>query len=62
MFTPEGIMDSFIVLPIQIFNWTSLPKAEFHLVAAAASSVLLVLLFILNGIATFIRYKYEVKY
>jgi len=62
MFTPESIMDSFTVLPIQIFNWTSLPKADFHLVAAAASSVLLVLLFILNGIATFIRYKYEVKF
>lgn len=62
MFTPDNIMDSFTVLPIQIFNWTSLPKADFHLVAAAASSVLLVLLFILNGIATFIRYKYEVKF
>lgn len=62
MFTPESIMDSFTVLPIQIFNWTSLPNADFHLVAAAASSVLLVLLFILNGIATFIRYKYEVKF
>lgn len=62
MFTPQGLMDSFTVLPIQIFNWTSLPKADFHLVAAAASSVLLVILFILNGLATFIRYKYEVDY
>jgi phosphate transport system permease protein len=62
MFVPEGIMDSFTVMPIQIFNWTSLPKTEFHYVAAAGSTVLLIMLFILNGIATFIRYKYEVKY
>src|SRR6056297_1536645 len=62
MFTPQSLMDSFTVLPIQIFNWTSLPKTEFHYVAAAGSTVLLIMLFILNGIATFIRYKYEVKY
>src|SRR6056297_719503 len=62
MFIPQGIMDSFTVMPIQIFNWTSLPKTEFHYVAAAGSTVLLIMLFILNGIATFIRYKYEVKY
>lgn len=62
MFTPQGIMDSFTVIPIQIFNWTSLPKADFHLVAAAGSVVLMLILFLLNGLATFIRYKYEVKY
>ncbi len=62
MFTPEHIMDSFTVMPIQIFNWTSLPKKEFELVAAAGSSVLLTVLFILNGLATFIRYHYSSKY
>ncbi len=62
MFTPEHIMDSFTVMPIQIFNWTSLPKKEFELVAAAGSSVLLIVLFILNGLATFIRYRYSSKY
>ncbi len=62
MFTPEHIMDSFTVMPIQIFNWTSLPKKEFELVAAAGSSVLLIVLFILNGLATFIRYHYSSKY
>lgn len=62
MFTPQSIMDSFTVIPIQIFNWTSLPKADFHLVAAAGSVVLMLILFLLNGLATFIRYKYEVKY
>jgi phosphate transport system permease protein len=61
MFTPQGIMDSFTVIPIQIFNWTSLPKAEFELVAASGSLLLLILLFILNGLATFIRYRYSRK-
>jgi phosphate transport system permease protein len=61
MFTPQGIMDSFTVIPIQIFNWTSLPKVEFELVAASGSLLLLILLFILNGLATFIRYKYSRK-
>jgi len=61
MFTPQNIMDSFTVIPIQIFNWTSLPKIEFELVAATGSLLLLVLLFILNGLATFIRYKYSRK-
>src|SRR6056297_1241156 len=61
MFTPQNIMDSFTVMPIQIFNWTSLPKIEFELVAATGSLLLLVLLFILNGTATYIRYKYSRK-
>jgi phosphate transport system permease protein len=61
MFTPQGIMDSFTVIPIQIFNWTSLPKVEYELVAASGSLLLLILLFILNGLATFIRYKYSRK-
>jgi phosphate transport system permease protein len=61
MFTPQGIMDSFTVIPIQIFNWTSLPKVEFELVAASGSLLLLILLFILNGLATYIRYKYSRK-
>ena len=59
MFTPQGIMDSFTVIPIQIFNWTSLPKSEYELVAASGSVLLLLILFALNGLATFIRYKFS---
>src|SRR5690606_25188505 len=33
-FLPEGPMDQFTALPIQIFNWVSRPQQEFHELAA----------------------------
>jgi len=58
-FVPEGPMDSFSVLPIQIYNWASRPQAEFHDLAAAGIIVLLSVLLVMNGIAVFIRYRSE---
>ena len=43
-FVPEGLGDAFSVLPIQIFNWTARPQAEFHDLAAAGILVLLLVL------------------
>jgi phosphate transport system permease protein len=60
-FVPVSPMDNFTVLPIQIFNWVSRPQHGFVINAAAAIIVLLVLVFILNGIAVFIRYRYQRK-
>ena len=60
-FVPEGPMDSFTALPIQIFNWVSRPQEEFHQLAAAAIIVLLVVLLTMNSIAIFIRHKMEKK-
>ena len=60
-FVPEGPMDSFTALPIQIFNWVSRPQQEFHELAAAAIIVLLVVLLAMNSLAIFIRYKMEKK-
>lgn len=60
-FVPEGPMDSFTALPIQIFNWVSRPQEEFHQLAAAAIIVLLVVLLAMNSIAIFIRHKMEKK-
>lgn len=57
-FAPDGPLSRFTVLPIQIFNWTSRPQAGFHEAAAAGIIVLLVLLFIMNAAAVFLRYKY----
>ena len=57
-FAPDGPMSRFTVLPIQIFNWTSRPQAGFHEAAAAGIMVLLVLLFIMNAAAVFLRYKF----
>ncbi len=56
-FLPQSLMDSFTVLPIQLFNWLSRPQEEFHANAAAAGLVLLFLTFLLNGVAILIRIK-----
>ena len=63
-FIPEGPNDQFTTLPIQIFNWTSRPQAEFIINAAAGIIVLLLITFLLNGIAIYIRNKWykKIKY
>jgi len=61
-FDPNGIMSQFTTMPIQIFNWSSRPQAEFHELAAAASIVLLVLLVLMNGLAIYIRNHYQKRW
>jgi phosphate transport system permease protein len=46
----------FTVMPIQMFNWTSRPQAEFLELAAAAGIVLLGITLLLNGSAIWLRY------
>lgn len=58
-FLPEGPMDSFTALPIQIYNWISRPQEEFHQLAAAAIIVLLMVLLTMNAGAIYIRHKTE---
>ncbi|MDX1567120.1 MAG: phosphate ABC transporter permease PstA [Longimicrobiales bacterium] len=58
-FTPEGIMDPFTVLPIQIFNWVSRPQDEFRALAAGGIIVLLILLLTMNAVAILLRNKYQ---
>ena len=60
-FTPTGPLDSYTVLPIQIFNWISRPQVEFSYLAAAGILVLLIVLISMNSIAIFIRNKYQRK-
>lgn len=60
-FEPTSPMDLFTVLPIQIFNWTARPQAEFHGLAAAAIVVLLVLLLAMNATAILLRNRYQSK-
>lgn len=58
-FTPTGPMDLFTVLPIQIFNWTARPQAEFHGLAAAGIIVLLIVLLLMNATAILLRNHYQ---
>ena len=54
-FLPNGPMDSFTALPIQIFNWVSRPQAGFHSLAASGIIVLLAVLLSMNAIAVIFR-------
>ena len=56
-FVPEGPLDAFTALPIQIFNWASRPQEEFHSLAAGGIIVLLVVLLAMNAAAILIRQK-----
>lgn len=60
-FAPSSPMDEFTVLTIQIFNWVTRPQAGFVTNAAAAIIILLLFTFMMNGIAVFLRNRYNKK-
>lgn len=60
-FVPSSPLDRFTVMPIQIYNWISLPQTEFRGLAAAGILVLLIVLLSMNFIAVYIRNKYQVR-
>ena len=57
-FDPDGPFSKFTTLPIQIYQWTSRPQAEFHNIAAAAIIALMILLLSLNTAAIILRNRY----
>lgn len=61
---PEGIFDKFTVLPVQIYYWTldQALVAEYANLAAATIVVLLIVLFLMNSIAIYIRNKFQQRY
>ncbi|WP_053377243.1 phosphate ABC transporter permease PstA [Paenibacillus sp. FJAT-27812] len=58
-FLPNGLKDSFTVIPIQVYNWLSKPQLEFKELAASGIIVLLVLLLLMNFSAILLRNKYQ---
>lgn len=56
---PDGPFSKFTTLPIQIYQWTARPQAEFRNIAAAAIIILLVLLLSLNAVAIILRNRYS---
>jgi len=58
---PAGLFDwifsPFTVMPIQMFNWTSRPEAEFQINAAAAGFILVLMTLLMNGAAIWLRYR-----
>ncbi|MFD2446069.1 phosphate ABC transporter permease PstA [Bacillus sp. CGMCC 1.16607] len=61
-FLPKTVFDTFTVLPMQIYNWTSRPQEDFHALAASGIIVLMIMLIIMNSIAVIIRNKYQKRY
>ncbi len=56
---PTSLFSNFTALPIQIYNWTTRPQAEYRNTAAAAILVLLILLLSLNSVAIFWRNRIQ---
>lgn len=61
---PNGLMDTFTALPMQIYYWTldSSLVAEYANLAAATIIILLLLLFALNATAVIIRNKFQKRF
>ena len=58
----EQLTGSFTALPVAIFSYARQPGEDFRALTAAASLVLLVLVLFMNGIAIWLRNRYEQKW
>ncbi len=58
-FDPTGVLSQITALPMQIYSLTSRSQEEFQHAASAAIIVLLVLILGLNGLAIYIRNKFQ---
>jgi phosphate transport system permease protein len=56
---PQSFTQAATVIPVQIYLWADLPELAFRYKAAGAIIVLLVFLFIMNGLAIWLRRKFE---
>jgi phosphate transport system permease protein len=61
-FDPNSPFSKFTTLPMQIYQWTARPQAEFRSLAAAAILVLLVLLLSLNASAILLRNRFSRRF
>jgi phosphate transport system permease protein len=59
LFRPDSPLSQYTALPIQIYQWTARPQAEFRELAAAAIIVLLVVLLTMNALAIYLRQRFS---
>lgn len=57
----DWLTSGFTVLPIQMFSWLSRPSAAFHVNAAAAGAIIILVTLLMNGIAIRMRYNIRKK-
>lgn len=60
--TPNSVYDTFQALPMQIYNWVKMPQEEFQYLTAAGIIILLLILFLMNSAAVYIRNKYSKRF
>lgn len=58
---PDGPFSTFMVMPLQIYNWTGRPQKEFEHLAAAAIIVLMIILLLMNSLAIGLRQHFSNK-
>lgn len=56
---PGGVTQAATVLPVQIYLWSDLPEIGFQAKTSAAIIVLLLFLFVMNGMAILLRKRFE---
>lgn len=62
-FLPASIWDQFTAMPIQIYNWITLPQPQYRFgLAGAAILVLLAVLLSMNALAVYLRNRFEIKW
>ncbi|CAM3808040.1 phosphate ABC transporter permease PstA [Mesobacillus zeae] len=61
---PDGVLDKFTILPVQVYYWTtdSALVAEYANLAAATIVILLIVLFAMNSVAILIRNKFQKRF
>ncbi len=57
----DWLASGFTVLPIQMFSWLSRPSADFHVNAAAAGAIIILVTLLMNGVAIKMRYNIRKK-
>jgi phosphate transport system permease protein len=56
---PDGVLATFTALPLVIYQWSAEAQDEYHVAAAAAIIVLLAMVLLLNGLAIYIRNRFQ---
>ncbi|GLK81536.1 hypothetical protein GCM10008174_32770 [Methylopila turkensis] len=56
---PTGLTSATTALPVQIYLWSDLPEVAFQAKTSAAIIVLLLFLFLMNGLAILLRKRFE---
>ena len=59
---PDGLTDSATVLPVQIYLWAESAERAFVAKTSAAIMVLLVFLMLMNGLAIYLRRRFEKRW